>query len=319
MRLVVALFGVLYVHTVLLAAEDPASQAWLKTMAFAKHQTDYSGVFVHEYDRHIEKIKISHLVTAEGEYEKLTLLDGTNREVIRHHGLSWWYGNHQNQQENSAQKFGRFPVLLSAQVDSLNKNYLMEPAGSEKVAGFDTQVIVFKPKDNYRYMQKMWVHSDSGLLLKSVIVNDKNRIVEKYAFTELQIGGKIDRSWVAPPQQEKSFNLTPAESAVPERPFKSGWVVDALPTGFNKIKEIQRPMTGKHAPVTQMVYSDGLSSISVFVEPCDQDDDDNENLTDRGALHLYHKVVKNHLFTVVGEVPVRTVIKVLDSIRYNGR
>ncbi|MFY9260440.1 MAG: MucB/RseB C-terminal domain-containing protein [Gallionella sp.] len=319
MRLVVALCGVIFVHTGILAAENPASQAWLKTMAFAKHQTNYSGVFVYEYDKHIEKTRITHVVTADGEYEKLTLLDGSNREIIRHHGLSWWYGNHKNQQLNSSQKFGRFPVLLPEQLNALNKNYHMQAAGNEKVAGVDSQVIVFKPKDSLRYTQKMWVHSDSGLLLKTVILNDKNHVIEKYAFIELNIGGEIDHSWVTPPQQEKSFNFKPVETPPLERVFKSGWVVDALPTGFNKIKEIQRPMTGKHAPVTQMVYSDGLSSISVFIEPCDQDDDDHENLTDRGALHLYHKVVDDHLFTVVGEVPVRTVIKVLDSIRYNGK
>ena len=83
--------------------------------------------------------------------------------------------------------------------------------------------------------------------------------------------------------------------------------------------EILRRMRGKHAPVTQMVYSDGLSAISIFIEPNDEDEDDVDGLSSRGAVNLYHKVVDQNLITVVGEVPPRTVMQVLDSVRYNGK
>jgi sigma-E factor negative regulatory protein RseB len=71
--------------------------------------------------------------------------------------------------------------------------------------------------------------------------------------------------------------------------------------------------------VTQIVYSDGLSSISVFIEPNDGDEDDVDGLSSRGALNLAHKVQGQNLITVVGEVPPRTVMQVVDSIRYNGK
>ena len=68
-----------------------------------------------------------------------------------------------------------------------------------------------------------------------------------------------------------------------------------------------------------MVFSDGLSAISIFIEPDDGDDDDVEGLSSRGAVNLYHKVLEKHLITVVGEVPPRTVMQVLDSVRYSGK
>ena len=83
--------------------------------------------------------------------------------------------------------------------------------------------------------------------------------------------------------------------------------------------EILRRMRGKHAPVTQIVYSDGLSAISIFIEPNDEDEDDVDGLSSRGAVNLYHKLVDQNLITVVGEVPPRTVMQVLDSVRYNGK
>ncbi len=304
--------GMLCVQTTF--AADPIPQAWLKTMAFAKHQTDYSGVFVHEYGRSVEKTRITHVVMPDGEYEKLEVLDGSQREMIRHHGTTWWYQNHQLQQSPN-QQHAHFPVLHPEQLTALSKNYQMKTVGRTKVAGFDSEILLFMPSDKLRYAQKMWVHSDSGLLLKSAVINEKNQFVEQYTFTQLQIGASVDRSWVdAQPKLLPNF-----ATLNPETPINSGWVVDALPAGFKKIKEVKRKMAKKHAPVIQIVFSDGLSGISVFIEPSDNDEDDVENLGNRGALHLYHKVVDKNLFTVVGEVPARTVIKVLDSIRYNGK
>jgi sigma-E factor negative regulatory protein RseB len=141
----------------------------------------------------------------------------------------------------------------------------------------------------------------------------------------LKIGGEFDRSWVVSSKAAgmaagKSVNSRAAADAVKAgTPVNSGWVVDALPAGFKKTMEILRPMRGKHAPVTQLVFSDGLSAISVFIEPADTDEDDVNGLTSRGEVNLYHKVVDKHLLTVVGEVPPRTVMQVLDSVRYNGQ
>lgn len=297
------------------AAEGASRLDWLKTAAFAGHQTDYSGVFVYQYGNHVETSRISHVVETDSEYEKLESLDGPKREIIRHHGQVWCYTNHKMVQVDSQSGQGRFPLLLPAQLSALSENYQVKEAGVERVAGYNTQVILYQPRDNLRYTHKIWVHTDSGLLLKSAVLNEKNQVVEQYAFTELKIGGEVDRSWVA---SSTLGNSKPALNKA-AMTVNSGWVVDALPNGFKKTMEILRPMHGKHASVTQLVFSDGLSAISVFIEPADADEDDNEGLTSRGAVNLYHKVVDKHLYNVVGEVPPKTVMQVLDSIRFNGK
>jgi sigma-E factor negative regulatory protein RseB len=297
------------------AEERQVSLDWLKTVAFAAHQTDYSGVFVYQYDNRVETSRITHVVESDSEYEKLESLDGPKREIIRHHGQVWCYINHKMVQVGSQQGRNRFPSLLPEQLSTLSANYQVREAGKERVAGYNTQAILFQPNDSLRYAHKMWVHTDSGLLLKAAVLDDKGRPVEQYAFTQLQIGGNVDRSWI---KASASASSAP-EMAKVGALVSSGWVVDALPAGFRKIMEIQRPMRGKHAPVTQMVFSDGLSAISVFVEPSDGDEDDVDGLSSRGAVNLYHKVADKHLITVVGEAPPRAVMQVLDSVRYNGR
>ncbi len=312
------------------AGDSQACLDWLKTVAFAGHQTDYTGVFVYQYDNRVETSRITHLAEADSEYEKIEILDGPRREIVRHHGHVWSYINHRMVQVDSHKGRGRFPSLLPDQLSRLGSNYQPKQEGTERVAGYDAQVIVFQPKDNLRYTHKIWVHTDSGLLLKAAVMTDKNQVVEQYAFTQLQIGGKIDRSWLnrtvssrhehgPSPGMRDSDLPEPEKNADRIQQTDSGWVADSMPPGFKKTMELLRPMHGKHAPVTQIVYSDGLSAISIFIEPDDGDEDDVAGLTSRGAVNLYHKVMDKHLITVVGEVPPRTVVQVFDSVRFKGR
>lgn len=319
-----AFCGLLLATANVCAEEQQASLGWLKIVAFAGHQTDFSGIFVYQYDNRVETSRITHVVEPDGEYEKLESLDGPKREIVRHHGHVWCYINHKMVQMDSQhpQIRSRFSDLLPEQLSMLNENYQAREIGVERVAGYNTQTILFWPKDRLRYAHKIWVHTDTGLLLKASVLGDKNQVVEQYAYTQLQLGGDIDRSWItqdaAAGNQGADSNISPEKNKV-DAPMNSGWVVDALPPGFKKTMEIQRPMHGRHAPVTQIVFSDGLSAISIFIEPNDADDDDVEGLYSRGAVSLYHKAIDKRLFTVVGEVPPRTLMQVFHSIRYNGK
>lgn len=316
MKVRVAVLSLLLVAGNACAEGRQVSLDWLKTMAFAGHQTDYSGVFVYQYGNRVETSRITHVVEADGEYEKLECLDGPNREIIRHNGHVWEFHNHK-MVRTSSQGRGKFPSLLPEQLSALSANYQASQVGVERVAGYDAQVILFQPRDNLRYAHKLWAHNVSGLLLKASVLDDKRQPVEQYTFTQLQIGDGVDRSWIKSTPAAVKDHVRGKRAEAGE-PVNSGWVVDALPTGFRKTMEIRRPMRGRHAPVTQLVFSDGLSAISVFVEPDDGDEDDVNGLSSRGAMNLYHKVANGYLVTVVGEVPARTVMQVADSLRNNG-
>lgn len=323
-RFCAALCGVLVAAVNAYAGSQQGDLDWLKVVAFAGHQTDYSGIFVYQYDNRVETSRITHVVEMDGEYEKLESLDGPKREIIRHHGQVWCYINHKMIQMNSQGQTprSRFADLLPEQLSSLSANYQANEVGMERVAGYNTQVIFLRPNDSLRYAHKIWVHTDSGLLLKASVLNEKNEVVEQYAFTQLQLNGNIDRSWIVrdvSAGKQKVESIIPSDNSKGITEVNSGWTADFMPTGFRKTKEISRAMYGKHRPVTQMVYSDGLSAVSIFIEPDDKDEDDIEGLFSRGAVNVYHKVTGSHLITVVGEVPPRTLIQVYHSVRFNGR
>ncbi len=315
----------LLLATVPEAFADPLWQDelnWLKTMAFASHQTDYSGTFVYQYGNHVEISRITHIVDRDGEHSRLESMDGSRRVIIRNNDQVLCYFGDSKVKVEESQDTRTFPALLPEQLLLLNENYLIKQVEEGRVAGFHAHAMIFQPKDNLRYTHKMWAHSDSGLLLKAEMLDERGRVIERNTFTQLTIGGSIDRTWiVADKSGAVLFAHKPHHGHLPKVEASanvSGWQVGALPAGFKKITEMRRPLHGKKTPVIQMVFSDGLAGISVFIEAFDNDQDDHPGLSSQGAMQVYSKVTGDYLLTVVGEVPPRTVMQVADSIRHSG-
>ncbi|MEO6423224.1 MAG: MucB/RseB C-terminal domain-containing protein [Candidatus Nitrotoga sp.] len=293
---------------------------WPQIIAFATHHTDYSGTFVYQHDGLMETARITHISDQNGEHEKFESLDGPRREFIRNNNEVWWYlGDHKAVQIERQYSGKSFPALLPEQLTALNENYLIHTAEQARIAGFDTQAIVFQPKDTLRYTHKMWAHRDSGLLLKAAVMDERKQMVEQYTFIQLKIGGDFERTSIMPIQPTASLEQQSQFSKLSETSAQAStinWKVVAVPPGFKKIMEMRRPLHGKKTDVIHFVFSDGLAGISVFIENLGNNFDKKLGLSSRGAIHVYSKVKDDYLVTVVGEVPPRTVMQVADSVRY---
>lgn len=303
---------------------DPLSQddrALLNKMVAAARQTDYSGTFIYQSGSYVETSRITHLFDGQDEHERLEGLDGERSEVIRKNGQVWCYLGDSKVMVAKRDGVRTFPALLPEHLELLQENYIARHGEDDRVAGFHARSIVFQPRDKMRYTHKMWAHSDTGLLLKALVQDERNRTVEQYAFTHLDLGGDIDRKWIV--STNKTGQSARAESAsanhVRSTPGESGWKVFALPPGFKKITEVARRLGGKDGTVTHLVYSDGLAGISVFIEKLNDKSDVRAGLYGKGLIQVYSRIMDNHLLTVVGEVPARTVMQVSESVRYGGQ
>jgi len=308
------------------ACADPLPQdelSWLKTIAYAAHRTDYSGTFVYQYGSHVEASRITHISDKDGEHERLESLDGTRREIIRNNDQVWIY-----QGDDRKPKFGprlggkTFPALLPEQLSVLGANYVMTQSEEGRVAGFHVHMITFQPKDNLRFTRKMWAHNDSGLLLKSAVLDDRGHMVEQYTFTELTIGDAVERRWLESLKNiPDNYRQMPAAPKAGSAPLQAtGWKVDALPAGFKKIVETNRQLRGHNSRAVHMVFTDGLAAISIFIESAQDRSDVTPGLSSQGAMQIFSKITNDgRLITVVGDVPPQTAMQVADSVRYAGR
>lgn len=317
------LFALLPLWVVSVQADPLRDDAdWLRTMAFAAHETNYSGVFVYQAGGRVETSRITHVVDEHGVHERLQGLDGERREVIRNNDQVWLQLGDKKVHFEQQRSRRAFPALLPEQIQNLKENYIITQQEEDRVADYHAHTLLLQPKDTLRYTRKMWAHSESGLLLKAVVLDERGKVIEQYAFSQLQIGGDIQCKWAVPDEKDaaklaQNKHLTPLPNNNLAN-VNSGWQVDGIPPGFKKIMEMSRNMRDKKFPVVHIVYSDGLAALSVFVERATDAEGYPPGLKSQGAVHVYSRLVGDHLVTVVGELPPRAVIQVADSVRYAG-
>ena len=210
-------------------------------------------------------------------------------------------------ERNAAKRF--FPALLPEQPASLLNYYNVRLGGTERVAGRPSQVVTLEPRDGYRHSFNLWLDKSTGLPLKSRIVSSNGGMVSMYVFSEIQIGQAPD-----PRLFQNDLAGKRILKASLERSAETAWEI-ASPPGFVRVQEAVRPFPGKKSPVTHLVYSDGLSVLSLFIEPLDGQSQSLQGLSAEGAIGVYSRQVAGHKVTTLGEVPTSALIEVGNSVR----
>ncbi len=325
------------------ATEDRQdAQSWLRKIHTAAQKLNYSGTFVYQQANQIRTSRITHLLEGRNEREKLEILDGKPREYIRNNEeIICYVPEIRTLLVEKRVTQDVFPAILAATPAELAEHYDIKKGETGRVAGFDCQALILEPKDNLRYGYKLWAEKSTGLLLRAQTLNERNEVVEQIAFTQLAIGN-VDRAKV-----KSSFPNTigwRVENAVMSQTTLTGWSVKAIPAGFRKMREMKRMISDTPAelPVapgspsgplaagvassvarptqrelSQIVYSDGLAAISIFIEPVSQSR--TEGSMQQGAMNITGKRQGDFWLTIVGEVPAAAIKQVANSIEFKPR
>lgn len=297
------------------AAENPEETlALLQRMAHAAHQLNYSGTFIYQYGNNIETSRITHLKDARGEYEKLEMLDGNRRQIFRNNDEVYCFLSNNTVMVEKRRLKRTFPALLPTQLIHINEHYDVSLAGQERIADRDSQLIILRPKDAYRYGLRLWSDIQTGLLLKASTWNEQKEIVDQFFFSNIKIGGAIDRKRVKPILDGKKLVRSVGESNEHPIPIDPRWSIASPPPGFKHMMGMKRVLPGAHMPVNHVVFSDGLAAVSVFIEPISKKTV--PGLSSQGAVHIYTRIVSDHQITVLGEVPKATVMQIGDAVSF---
>lgn len=281
----------------LAAGPNNEARKHLERMSVALQELSYQGVFVYRRDEDLAAMRVIHLAHKEGERELLLTLTGEARETVR-----------------DSRRFGLMGQQVAARLAGVESYYRLAPVSRDRVAGRDARLIAVAPRDQFRYGYRLWLDAKTGLLLKSDLLSEQGRILEQVMFTSIellpekekqQLLAEVDAQLVIP--EERS--ATPAE--------RSEWLVATVPVGFQLITT---RTTTPQGGVAHMIYSDGLASVSVFIE-AEQRSSEKPfiGVSRMGAVNAYGNMVERHQVTVVGEVPEITVRTIGQSIRYQGQ
>lgn len=297
------------------AAPDDAVH-WLTKIYQATQELSYVGTFVYQQGSHSETSRIVRRADPHGSIEKLEALDGAPREVLRTaDGVRCYLPGRRTVKIDRRGDRRAFPALLPAKIDALERNYTISKGEITRVAGYECQAIVLMPKDDLRYGYKLWADVATGMLLKAVTLDPNGKALEHFTFTQLAIG-PVPESEVRPPQTPSGWHVEDAD-VMPVDLRTTGWSVSSDLPGFNKVIEVKRKIRDSRQ-VDQVVYSDGLAAVSVFIELTPRDGKRQAmGLSSLGAINIYTREVADHVVTVVGEAPAVSVRRIADAVQFH--
>ena len=330
LRLVVRLVGAtllatLTAGTVAPQAADDMSEVrgLLDRMVRASRSLDYIGTFVYRNGSMIESMKIIHRADVNGSRERLVALSGAAREVIRD-GQQVIYILPDDRTVVVARRRsgGLYPSTAFEPEVAIGSDiaefYYLTSDGVERVADREATVIDIRPKDGYRYGFRLAVDRETGLLLKSELLDNDMTTLEQIVYTHLELPESIPDDALKPRISDAGFARYEADAATGveggsiARPQE--WTIGWLPEGFRMVDESYRPIQSGGDFVDHRVYSDGLASMSIFIEQELEIGDRLEGLSSVGAVNALSRMIDEYQLSVVGEVPGMTVEKIAASI-----
>ncbi|MCS6944726.1 MAG: MucB/RseB C-terminal domain-containing protein [Sutterellaceae bacterium] len=291
------------------ANTERSAVQWLQAIQNAARRLSYSGTVVQQIEGDVRVLRLVHYFDGHVSHARLHMLDGEQREFIRRADEVQCLIPSARRVVIERRPFATgFPALSAASAEEILQNYRLQIGPVDRVIDLECQVLMLNPRDALRYGYRLWVARDSGLLLRAQMLDERGHVVEQVAFTEVRIGEPIDRAQLKPSWSTEGWHVERIDArAVPIE--RLGWTL-AVPEGFRPLSASWRRLArAGGGEAMQAVYSDGLATLSVFIETAREALPSGAGIA-RGSTHAFVRRVGDTLITVVGEVPPATVRKV---------
>ena len=310
------------------ADERQEVRGLLDRMVRASRSLDYIGTFVYRNGSMIQSMKIIHRADPDGSRERLVALSGAAREVIRDgRRVTCILADDRTVVVARRRPGHPYPSTVFEPEIAIGSGfaefYSLSKAGVERVADREATVIDVRPKDRYRYGLRLAVDRETGLLLKSELIGEGASALEQIVYTHLDLPESIPDEALEPGISAAGFTRYETEdvadgggggSAARTREWTREWAIGWLPAGFRMAGESHDHIRPGRDAVNHRVYSDGLASLSIFIERSGGEDDRFEGPSSVGAANAFSRIVDEFRISVVGEVPGITIEKVAASI-----
>ena len=283
----------------------------LKKMMNADGELSYQGILVLRKSDHMVAMSVEHGADDRGVWESMVSLNGEARRVVRMNDeVTSIYPERQLLTVSRSKSRHTLHPALPENLDKLEAYYTINRLKDDRVADRTAVVLDVVPNDVFRYGYRYWLDSDTGVLLRCDLLNEEKRALEQMMFT------KLDYLSAVPASAFKEINRDGFEERIlgqePDAKQETSWRVNKLPAGFMLTQS--RVSQTKKGEILHLAYSDGLASVSVFVESGRAAHKKLKGASTMGALNAYGIRIKKYFVTVVGEVPAQAVMQIAQSV-----
>ena len=292
-------------------------------MGYALEYLNYEGTLIQLDGADAAVMRVVHRVENGVPTERITAMDEVGREIIRRGDDVTCILPDQKEVlvgEGAEGQQGASPLRqqFAGDVNFDDRYYRLAIASGGRLVGRDTRVVTVRPTDNYRYGYRLWLDHATAMPLKVQVSGDDGVVVEQLLFSDISLPERIPESAVQPSVTIDSFTRQHSPRSAPAAPAaaeSSAWRVESLPPGF-RLRAVRSQRSGTAAAaLDHLVYSDGVASVSVFIEAGVMPLEQGEGPSRIGAANAWTTMTGGYLVTAVGEVPVRTVETIARSVR----
>lgn len=316
------------------AAASADMSALIRRIQESTRQRNFTGIFVVSSGSHLSSSRIVHICDGKDQVERIEALDGQMRRVFRHNDAIhvFWPGSKTALVEQR-DFIGRFPSPLQPGEAARLDMYELQAGGDDRIAGHEAQVVTLRPRDGWRYARRLWIERRTGLLLRSDLLNERGDIIESSAFSELQIGARLQAQPVLQEMNRFDGYRVSRPAYVLSDLAGEGWALRQPIAGFDVQRVVRRPSGIAASPRTppvattlaaassdptpaaaptdgamlQAIYSDGLSHVSVFIEPYVASQHRRDTPATLGSMTAVSRRLGDWWITAVGAVPTATL------------
>lgn len=295
------------------AAPAPTDlRGWMQRLQQAGATLNYRGTLVSTAGGVVSSSRVVHYCEGKQSYERVDALDGEARQVLRHNELTqtMWPRSRVAVIERWL-AMPEFPALPPASGSRAQESYDLQLLGSERVAGHAAQVLMLKPRDAHRFAQRLWAEQQTGLLLRADMLGPGGEPLESASFSEVAIGGRANPEAVLHAMRRLDGYRVVKPQVVRTQLDAEGWTLARPVPGFQLVGCMRKELSPLTEPLgngsaLMAVFSDGLTHVSVFVEPYDPQRH-KPVATSLGATHTVMTRAGDWWITAIGDVPMATV------------
>lgn len=318
---VLAVSGLALFATNYVASQTPATPApkaasesrnineWLMRMHEASRNRSYVGTFVVSSGGVMSSARIWHVCDGSQQIEKVETLTGAPRTIYRHNEkVTTFLPDQKVVRTEKRESLGLFPQLLKSTDSHIADFYTSRQEGSERVAGVEADIVALVPRDALRFGYRVWAEQKKGMVVKLQTLDADGRVLEQAAFSELQLDAPVKLDKLAQMMSQVDGYKVERPDLVKTTASAEGWVLKTPVPGFQPMSCHKRPLAGRPgSDPMQWVFSDGLASVSIFVEPYDSRRHQKESRMSLGATQSLTRRLDAWWLTVLGEVPMATL------------
>ena len=294
------------------SAADPSVSDWLQRVHEASRVSAYVGTFVVSASGTLSSARIWHVCDGEQQLERIEALSGAPRSTFRRNDqVLTFLPERRVVLVEKRESLGLFPNLLQASDAALAQFYRARTVGSERVAGLEAQVVHLRPVDHLRFGYRVWTEKKTGLVVKLQTLDSTGHVLEQVAFSELQLEAPLSMAKLSQMMDNTAGYQIEKPELVKTAAAAEGWRLKQAVPGFKAMSCYKRLLgtaaDAARANTLQWVFSDGLASVSLFIEAFDARRHLQAGSTALGATYTLTRRLGDWWLTAIGEVPPDTL------------